>query len=325
MQDNLEERAAKVREILLGEVGKVMNEVLKDDTELVNAMKKKGESALQKIDELCCDNDDLESFYNLAEDMNSIRLDVNPRALGTAFDAVKNAFMMNGGGGMNAKQFSLDIPSFEDDDFIEIKILRGDASPKYSKEVLNMIYINMECQVPGNPSTMIRLGSAGSRVAKSKGSVSEDENTVSISMRKPNNIIGRISVRVFGSHIVNSPFIVQFHHDEFKLPNEHNLTIANDTLGVSVLNLTLADMTTIIEEETLEERTDIWDPVSDDDVQYSFNTDPETESCFLPPQLETLEERTDIWDPPSDEIEYSFNTDPEAESCFLPPQPYFTD
>merc|ERR1719186_2516957 len=65
-----------------------------------------------------------------------------------------------------------------------------------------------------------------------KAWLSEDGGLVTVQLKRPKNTIGKISVRVLGSNIVNSPLLHQFLNDENKDPTSHELTLANDSIGI---------------------------------------------------------------------------------------------
>merc|ERR1719318_1043892 len=66
-------------------------------------------------------------------------------------------------------------------------------------------------------------------VEKKKAVVSDDGENITVQIRRPHNMFGKISVELLGSNIVNSPILHKFSSDS---PDHKNYTLSNDSIGI---------------------------------------------------------------------------------------------
>merc|ERR1719318_421823 len=66
-------------------------------------------------------------------------------------------------------------------------------------------------------------------VEKKKAVVSDDGENITVQIRRPHNMFGKISVELLGSNIVNSPILHKFSSDS---PDHQNYTLSNDSIGI---------------------------------------------------------------------------------------------
>ena len=256
LESERKERYEKKKDILMKEMKKalaVMNDTdvqvvhdLQQDTfdmittvseiiEEVDALKESGsigdiKSLMDKVNGLGL----LEFVENL-----DVSMTIQPSVISSAFEKIADAFVLNSPI-LKPKMFFLEIPerlpSYQANKFnpssFEIQIHRGSESITFNPIVLENLMINITCQVPGQDKVVLDVGSVWTRMEKMKARISDDEGHITVQLKRPNNIVGRLSVMVLGSNIVNSPIVHQFCLDEEKDPSSHNLTLANDSIGV---------------------------------------------------------------------------------------------
>ena len=189
---------------------------------------------------------------------------------------------------LNAKQFKLEIPeqnlplnqSVDDDhESFDINIFKLNSESDFSQHELENLMIEICCQVPGNEKKLVKVGSVASRMMKMKAEISN--GIITVQVKRPNNILGEISVKVLGSHLVNSPILNHFFYSEDKEPSDHNLTILDES--VSIFDMTLTGLNRFDQMKLEKNRRQfslgaslslgvsiggsIWEPVSEDEEE----------------------------------------------------------
>ena len=89
--------------------------------------------------------------------------------------------------------------------------------------------VTVKCHLPGEGVSVLEECSVWSKLEKKKAVVSEDGENITVHMRRPTNMFGKISVDLLGSNIVNSPMLYKFSSDS---PAPQNLTLGNDSIGI---------------------------------------------------------------------------------------------
>ena len=206
-----------------------------------------------------------------------------------AVDKLKDSLVLRSSG-LSSKMFRLEIPerneSFPASDFnmkyLDLKIYTADMSLNHP--ILKKLKMEISCQNPGQKRIQVMKNvSVSDMIKEKKARIGEDH--VNIQIKRLNNIVGKISVFLLGSHIVNSPVSLQFFHDEKQDPCAHNLTLANDSRLCEVDSLIFNDTTSNNGEEgTVEELFSVWEQVSDDDSDDDSSAISETTPCSLLPE-----------------------------------------
>jgi hypothetical protein len=269
LEEQKKARALRVEEILKDELNKTLQAIFESDNKVVDGLKLDGFETIDSLNTLLLEveNLELDAVNNPVKDLDqsiaelhnkmaglkleqaSNRLEINmavqPNLLKAAFEEIPNAFMLHSEC-LNSKQFVLEIPeqlplndsSDDEHDMFNIHIHKMNQSTTFTQTILQNLMINISCQVPGKEKVEMEVGSVASRMMKMKAEISEESDSISVHLKRPNNIIGSINVKMLGSHIVNSPVVHHFFHSEEKEPTHHNLTIANESVNIFEMTLT---------------------------------------------------------------------------------------
>ena len=166
-------------------------------------------------------------------------VNIQPGSMALAFEKITDAIFLHTPV-LHPKQFFLEVPerlpSFQaanyNHKFFDIQIFTVTEDLAFNPMVLQKLMLDVTCQVPGQGKVVLEETSVWTKVERNKAWLSEDRVLVTVQLKRPNNIIGKISVRVLGSNIVNSPLLHQFLNDENKEPTSNSQTLANNSFGI---------------------------------------------------------------------------------------------
>jgi len=258
-------RDVQKKEILLRQMKQVLATI--DDTEtniikdlkgeafdLLRSISKISEAATAMKDTVNNGAQDDAKFKNdieaLKVEVNNLKLDgflssldmsvsIHPGSMATALEKFSDAIFLHTPV-LHPKQFLLELPerlpSFQtanyDPKFIDIQIFTITEGLAFNPIVLRQLMLVVTCMVPGQGKVVLEESSVWTKIEKNKAWLSEGGGLVTIQLKRPNPSIGKISIRVLGSDIVNSPLIHQFINEENTDPTFHNLTLAKDSIGI---------------------------------------------------------------------------------------------
>ena len=219
--------------------------------------------------------------------------------LKAGFAEIPKAFLLHSSY-LNAKQFKLEIPqqnlplkeSMDDHESFDLHISKMNSATNFSQHELENLIMAISCHVPGKEEKqVVKVGSVASRMMKRKAEISNEK--IIVQVKRPNNIIGQISVKVLGSNIINSPILHHFFYSEDKEPSNHNLTSLDES--VSIFDMTMTGLNRFDQlklEKTRRQvllgaskcnsipesplpldvgvscRASIWEPISEDEEEY---------------------------------------------------------
>ena len=175
--------------------------------------------------------------------VEEIDMAVQLNLLKSGFAEIPKAFLLHSSS-LNAKQFILEIPqqnlplkqSMDDHESFDLHISKMNSATNFSQHELENLIIDISCHVPGKEKQVVKVGSVASRMMKMKAEISNDK--IIVQVKRPNNIIGQISVKVLGSHIINSPILHHFFYSEDKEPSNHNLTSLDESVSIFDMTMT---------------------------------------------------------------------------------------
>merc|ERR1719318_2374859 len=139
---------------------------------------------------------------------------------------------------LNPKHFFLQLPEKQlnlqpgsyNCNYVGINIFRGSESIKFSPLLMR----NLNVEVMGHlleqrkGNAILEETTVMAKMEIKKATISEDKDFVTVQLKRPSDGLVRISVRVLGSNIVNSPIIYEF----TGCHNDKDVTQVNDTLGM---------------------------------------------------------------------------------------------
>ena len=270
--DKLEEgkkaRDVRKREILLKEMKQVLAKLNEVDKNIVKDLK--GEAfdflrGMRKInEEIAAFKDSLEkapeSNRSWKTEVNAMKakvanlemeefvscLDISvgiqPGLMITGFEKVSDAIYLETPV-LDSKAFYLAFPehlsTFEETNYnvnyfnIRIYSLSEDASFKLTSLLLQKTIVTMTGLVLDVGAKILEEGTVGSMMKKKKTELSEDGKYINIKLRRPGKMVGKISVHLLGSNIVNSPITHTFLNNETTTdPAKSNITLGNESIGI---------------------------------------------------------------------------------------------
>jgi len=210
---------------MIRSMGKIIDEASSVNVNPQYNAQQKAEDMMQKVRSL-----DLDEFLRSLD----ISVSVQPGFMTSAIEKISDAIILDSPV-FNSKQFILEIPerltSFQPVDYnpkyIDINIYSVSESMIFTPLVLKQLVVEVTGLMPDKGRFVLEERSVWSMLEERKSKIGEDGGCVTVQVRRPSNIFGRISVRVLGSNIVNSPILHQFSYNENK-----DATAANDTIGV---------------------------------------------------------------------------------------------
>jgi len=269
--DNLEDgkkaRDVKKKELLLHEMKQILAKLNEIDKKVVKDLKGDAFDFLRSVnkitDEIASMKDALktapENERNWKTEVNALKVkvenlecadfvsclglsvSVQPGTMAAAVERISDAIFL-GNSVLNPKHFLVEMPEKQtlpalqitNPNYIEVRIhIVGEGAPTtFCSYLLQKLMVTLACQLPGEGIRVMEECSVWSKVEKKKAVVSEDGTHITVQLKRPNNTIGKISVQLLGTNIVNSPMLHQFGHDENKDPTAHNLTLGNDSIGI---------------------------------------------------------------------------------------------
>eukprot|EP00092_Neocalanus_flemingeri_P039108 GFUD01042570.1.p1 GENE.GFUD01042570.1~~GFUD01042570.1.p1 ORF type:complete len:956 (+),score=242.25 GFUD01042570.1:288-2870(+) len=178
----------------------------------------------------------------MEEFVDCLKLSVNtqPGSMAAAFDRISDAIFLETPA-LSSKCLYLVIPeklpTFKMADFnpkfidIQLHIVHESTQATFSSVLLQKLMVTVACV---GTNRVFEECTVWSKVEKNKAAVSEDRRRVSVQLQRPENIVGKISVHLLGSNIVNSPVLHQFGQDETSSRNTvaPDLTLGNDSIGI---------------------------------------------------------------------------------------------
>jgi len=252
--DNLENgkkiRDVQKKEILLREMKQVLTKLNDADTMIVKDLKGEAFDLLRSISKMSEAATELKDIVNngtkegaeikddveaLKDKVNKLGMDdfvssldifvnIQSGSMALALEKITDAIFLHTPV-LHPKQFFLELPeklpSFQAADFnskfIDIQIFTVTESLTFNSMILQKLMLDVTCQVPGQGKVVLEETSVLYLMEKNKAWLSEDGGLVLVQLRRPNFTIGKISVRVLGANIVNSPILHQFLIDESNL------------------------------------------------------------------------------------------------------------
>ena len=155
-----------------------------------------------------------------------ISVSLQPGSMASAFERVPDAIYLETPF-LNPKDFCLEV-TLGASNYVEVKIHNvGENTPASlsSPLLLRKLMVTVKCHLPGEGVSVLEECSVWSKLEKKKAVVSEDGENITVQMRRPTNMFGKISVDLLGSNIVNSPILHKFSSDS---PDPQNYTLGND-------------------------------------------------------------------------------------------------
>ena len=258
-------RDVQKKEILLRQMKQVLATLNDTETNVIKDLKgeafdliksiSKISGALSALQEIVCNGTKYDAKWKedvetLKGEVNNLKLDgflssldmsvsIHPGSMATALEKFSDAIFLHTPV-LHPKQFLLELPerlpSFQtanyDPKFIDIQIFTITEGLAFNPIVLRQLMLVVTCMVPGQGKVVLEESSVWTKIEKNKAWLSEGGGLVTIQLKRPNPSIGKISIRVLGSDIVNSPLIHQFINEENTDPTFHNLTLAKDSIGI---------------------------------------------------------------------------------------------
>ena len=286
--DNLEKgkiaRDVQKKEILLREMKQVLTILNDTDTKIVKDLKGEALDLIRMISKIGQAASALKDLVNngtqddakwkddveaLKDKVQNLRLDeflssldmsvsIQPGSMATAFEKISDSIFFQTPV-LHPKLFLLELPerlpSFQaancNPKFVDVQIFTVGEGHTFTPMVLTKLMLDLTYyQMPGQGRVVMEETSVWTKMEKNKAWLSEDGGLVTVQVKRPNNIIGKISVRVLGSNIVNSPLLHQFLSDDSRDPTSDNKAFANDSIGIfdstglDEFDLASLDMTT---------------------------------------------------------------------------------
>eukprot|EP00092_Neocalanus_flemingeri_P016904 GFUD01018283.1.p1 GENE.GFUD01018283.1~~GFUD01018283.1.p1 ORF type:complete len:1018 (+),score=268.26 GFUD01018283.1:39-3092(+) len=267
MEEGKKARDVKKKEILLKEMKKILAKLNEVDMQVVKDVKGEAFDYLRSMNKIDIEvaaiketvtNAPVDDERSCRTEVNAIRtkvenlgmeefvdclkLSVNtqPGSMAAAFDRISDAIFLETPA-LSSKCFYLVIPeklpTFKMADFnpkfidIQLHIVSENTQATFSSVLLQKLMVTMTCV---GTNRVFEECTVWSKVEKNKTAVSEDGRCISVQLQRPDNTIGKISVLLLGSNIVNSPVLHQFGQDETSSKNTAapNLTLGNDSIGI---------------------------------------------------------------------------------------------
>ena len=261
LEEDQKSRAQKIEEILKEELNKTLQAICKSDSEVVANLKDSGFESIHLLNSLLAEAEGLEisegvkdlepkSIAELENKMASVKfvekieMAVQPNMLKAGFAEIPKAFLLHSSY-LNAKQFKLEIPqqnlplkeSMDDHESFDLHISKMNSATNFSQHELENLIMAISCHVPGKEEKqVVKVGSVASRMMKIKAEISDEK--IIVQVKRPNNIIGQICVKVLGSNIINSPILHHFFYSEDKEPSNHNLTSLDESVSIFDMTMT---------------------------------------------------------------------------------------
>jgi len=250
--DNLERgkkaRDVRRKEILLTEMKQALAMLSETDNKVVKDLKGEAFDMIRSIgkviDEVNPQHNPQQKNQFVKDKVKRLGLDeflrsldvsvsVQPGFMTSALEKISDAIILDSPV-LNSKQFLLEMPerltSFQPVDYnpkyVDINIYSVSDSMTFTPLVLKQLVVEVTGLMPDKGRFVLEERSVWSMLEERKSKIGEDGGCITVQVRRPNNIFGRISVRVLGSNIVNSPILHQFYNEN------KEATAANDTIGV---------------------------------------------------------------------------------------------
>ena len=277
LEKGMKVRDLKRKEILLSEMKQVLGLMAETDNRIVKDLKGEAFDMMRSLNRIADDIASLRAilaenplydaqleFVTIKNKFKSLGLDeflgsldisvsIQPVIMTSAFEKISDAIFLNSPE-LNSKQFFLEIPekltSFQPIDnnpeYVDINIYAASESITFTPMVLQKLQIEVTGQMLDEERVILEESSVWSMLEKMKSKILKDQACVTVQLRRPNNIFGKISVSVLGSNIVNSPVLCQFVDNESKAGTltDETIGIFDMTTGVDESNLASLDMIT---------------------------------------------------------------------------------
>eukprot|EP00092_Neocalanus_flemingeri_P096695 GFUD01123131.1.p1 GENE.GFUD01123131.1~~GFUD01123131.1.p1 ORF type:complete len:308 (-),score=86.57 GFUD01123131.1:670-1494(-) len=267
MEEGKKARDVKKKEILLKEMKKILAKLNEVDMKVVKDVKGEAFDYLRSMNKIDIEvaaiketitNAPVDDEKRCRTEVNAIRakvenlgmeefvdclkLSVNtqPGSMAAAFDRISDAIFLETPA-LSSKCLYLVIPeklpTFKMADFnpkfidIQLHIVSESTQTTFSSVLLKKLMVTVACV---GTNRVFEESTVWSKVEKHKAAVSEDGRRISVQLQRPENIVGKISVHLLGSNIVNSPVLHQFGQDETSSRNTAapDLTLGNDSIGI---------------------------------------------------------------------------------------------
>ena len=264
--DNLERgkkmRDLKRKEILVAEMKQALATLAETDTKIVKDLKGEAFDMIRSVSKIfeeaksmedsLGDNHSLDAqkkVESLKDQMRRLGMDeflrsldisvsIQPGFMTAAFEKIYDGLYLNSPV-LDPRQFFLQIPEKQlnfktayDYKHFDIHIFTANKSLVFTPMVvMHNLQVEVMGQMPeqGQGKMILEQGSVLSKMEKMKAKISEDGSYVTVQIKRGSDVFGRISVKVLGSNIVNSPILHEFSrcHKEIK-----DVSVTNDTLGM---------------------------------------------------------------------------------------------
>merc|ERR1719318_405406 len=166
-----------------------------------------------------------------------VTVSTNPGLLVSTVEKLSDAVFLSSTA-LNPKHFFLQLPEKQLNlqpgsykcNYVSINIFSGSESTRFSPLLMR----NLNVEVMGHlleqrkGNAVLEETTVMAKMEIKKGTISEDKDFVTVQLKRPSDGLVRISVRVLGSNIVNSPIIYEF----TGCHNDKDVSQVNDTLGM---------------------------------------------------------------------------------------------
>jgi len=257
-------REMKRKEVLALEVRELLTSMTKNDAKIVRDLKGEAFDMLQSINKICDEVNSTKSNVNVeslnervlslgvGEFLKSLNVTVscNTNLLSSTIDKLSDTVFLNSPV-LNPQHLFLQLPEKQGNyncKYVTINIFAASDAIKFTPLVMRNIHIEVEgCTKSPDQGKVMLLEETTvlSKIKSTKGSLSQDEDYVTIQVKRPRDGLVRISVKALGSNIVNSPIIYEFNdcHDSKDISQVNDILGLFDTTGLDDSDLVSLDMT----------------------------------------------------------------------------------
>jgi len=242
-------RELKRKEFLALEVKQLLGVMAKNDAKIVGDLKGEAFDMLQSINKICDEASSMKSNVNVdvlkekiqslevGEFLRSLNVTVscNTDLLTSTVNKLSDAVFLNSPV-LNPQHLFLQLPEKQmllwnnNCRYVTINIFTASDAIKFTPLVMRNLHVEVESCLKSSDQGKVMLEETTvlSKMKNMKGGLSEDEDYVTIKVKRPRDGLVRISVKALGSNIVNSPIIYEFNncHDS------KDISKVNDSLGL---------------------------------------------------------------------------------------------
>jgi len=259
-------RELKRKEFLALEVKQLLGVMAKNDAKIVGDLKGEAFDMLQSINKICDEASSMKSNVNVdilkekfqslevGEFLRSLNVTVscNTDLLTSTVDKISDAVFLNSPV-LNPQHLFLQLPEKQmllwnnNCRYVTINIFTASDAIKFTPLVMRNLHVEVESCLKSSDQGkgMLEETTVLSKMKNMKGGLSEDEDYVTIEVKRPRDGLVRISVKAMGSNIVNSPIIYEFNncHESKDISKVNDSLGLFDTTGLDDSDLASLDMT----------------------------------------------------------------------------------